>query len=87
MTADQPWDGRFEELLRETAPLIPDGPLDPAADLRDLGLDSLASVRLLVEVEAAYDIVVPDDMLTREMFATPADLWAQISTLLAAVGH
>lgn len=85
MTTGQPWDHRFEELLRETVPLIKDGPLDPDADLRGLGLDSLASVRLLVELEVIYEIVIPDDMLTRDLFATPAGLWAEISTLLTAV--
>ena len=39
---------------------------------------------LLVEIEAAYDIVVPDELLTREMFATPRTLWTFISSLLAS---
>ena len=72
----------FRSLLRQTVPLLPDD-LDPAADLRALGLDSLASVRLLVEIESAFDITVPDELLTRSMFETPAGLWDVVRGLLA----
>lgn len=75
------WDPAFEKLLRQTVPLLPDD-LDPAADLRAFGLDSLASVRLLVEIESTYDITVPDESLTRAMFETPAGLWDVVCGLL-----
>jgi acyl carrier protein len=69
------WDDRFEVLLRKAVPLLTDGPIDPALNLRDAGLDSMASVEFLLNIEAAYGIVIPDESLTQESFASPSTLW------------
>lgn len=48
---------------------------DPAsADLRAAGLSSVAAVRLMLEIEAAFDLAIPDADLTPENFATVASI-------------
>lgn len=74
-TAGPPWEEPFEQLLHEAVPGLPAGPIDPAADLNKAGLDSLASVQLLLELEAAFGLSVPDDDLDWRMFDTPLSLW------------
>ncbi|CAM5506372.1 hypothetical protein SALBM311S_05428 [Streptomyces alboniger] len=76
------WDSRFEELLRSAAPMLPAGSIDPSEDLRNAGLDSMASVELLLQIESTYAIVVPDEALTQQTFATPRDLWAVVAPLV-----
>ena len=52
--------------------------------LRDLGLDSMHAVELLFAVEDEYDVVIADEDLTDETFATPHSLWAVIERARAA---
>jgi acyl carrier protein len=47
-------------------------------DLKDMGLDSLGSINLLLDIEETYDIVIPDEYLTDESFATISSLWELI---------
>jgi len=76
------WDEEFERIVRRHLRLMPtSGALDPDADLRDLGLDSLTSVQLLVMLEDAYQLSVPDELLTNDMFATAKSLWTAIDAL------
>ncbi|MGK5627821.1 phosphopantetheine-binding protein [Streptomyces sp. URMC 123] len=78
------WDEAFEEVLRPLLPLLPEGePLGAELDLRAAGLDSLGTVELLTNLEYAYDVEVPDELLTFEIFASPAALWKVISSLRA----
>ena len=59
------------ELARPAAPGLSEAPGDPqAVDLRDAGLTSIAAVRLMLEIEAAFDIAIPDGELTPENFAS-----------------
>ncbi|MFJ5851002.1 phosphopantetheine-binding protein [Streptomyces sp. NPDC092903] len=76
------WDARFEWLMREMLQLEDAESIMPDLDTAAAGLDSLATVELLVALEGAYDVVVPDEFLTVETFATPAALWGVISNLL-----
>jgi acyl carrier protein len=70
------WSDFFVQTLREHVPLLPAaGELSPAADLYDLGLDSMGSVQLLFALEEALDISIPDDMLTADMFRTVGNIW------------
>ncbi|MEE1748366.1 phosphopantetheine-binding protein [Streptomyces sp. NPDC059118] len=79
-----PWDPAFEDLLHQTLPrLAARGPLAADASLRAAGLDSLAMVELLVQVEQAYGISIPDENLVADTFATPAQLWDVVSALRA----
>lgn len=50
-------------------------------DLKELGLDSLASIELLLEIEEAYDIVFPDELLTEDTFSSGGNLWGIITDL------
>ena len=40
----------------------------------DLGMDSLTFITLLVEIEAAFGITIPDDMLLMENFKNMGDV-------------
>ncbi|MEU7829504.1 acyl carrier protein [Nonomuraea sp. NPDC049129] len=74
------WDQGFESILRRNLPLLSDSnPLEPDARLSNLGLDSLQTVSMLVELESHYELAIPDDALSVEIFATPSDLWAVIA--------
>jgi acyl carrier protein len=77
------WSDQFIHTLRQQIPLLPqEENLTPATDLYDLGLDSMRSVQLLIALEEALDISIPDEMLTADAFRTPGSIW----TLLQAIG-
>ena len=77
------WDQRFEEILRAHLPFIePDEELMPDAELRDLGLDSLAMVDLLAALEKGYDVRFRDDALKAETFRTADALWDVLSGMV-----
>ncbi len=50
-------------------------------DLYKLGLSSIATVNVMLEVEARFDIEIPDEALTRETFRTLAALAALVRQL------
>ncbi|MFJ5736182.1 phosphopantetheine-binding protein [Streptomyces microflavus] len=79
---DDKWTDDFESVLRPCLPLLADGdPLEPEAPLADLGLDSLATVSLLVHLEEVFAVLVPDEELTLKTFATAGSLWSVIDGL------
>lgn len=79
------WDAQFDKLLRQRLPFLPpDEPLDADSSLRDYGLDSLATVELLGELENTYRIRFPEDLLTLDTFATPQVLWQALTTVRTA---
>jgi len=78
-------DPDFEELLRAVLPrLAGSAPLDPALDLKEAGLDSMATIELLVRLEDTYEVEFPEETLTAATFATPAALWGVLSAQRAA---
>ncbi|MFI6919987.1 phosphopantetheine-binding protein [Nonomuraea spiralis] len=78
----QTWDQRFESLLRAALRDLPDDrPLTADLDTRAAGLTSLAAVNLLLNIEAAYGISIPEELLTFESFNTPEALWSLVSRL------
>jgi acyl carrier protein len=82
------WDQTYDQILRASLPLLPVGvPLQPDAKLTDLGLDSLGTVSLLIDLEDAFGIVVPDELLTAESFATADALWSVIALLRSQQGQ
>ncbi|WP_367045398.1 phosphopantetheine-binding protein [Streptomyces sp. Je 1-332] len=71
-----PWDATYEELLGQALPRIAEqGSLTPDVGLKAVGLDSLAMVEVLIQLEGAYGISIPDDDLAPGVFDTPASLW------------
>ncbi|WP_217213924.1 phosphopantetheine-binding protein [Streptomyces sp. AC550_RSS872] len=79
------WDARFESLMRDALRLLdPGDPLLPDLSTADHGLDSLAMVQLMLSIEDAYGISIPDDLVQPQSFATPEKLWAIVCELSGA---
>jgi acyl carrier protein len=79
---EKPWDEQFETLVKETlASVNYTGELTPDVALTDLGLDSFTTVGLLVALEQAFDITIPDEIQIVDMFATARALWATVAAL------
>ncbi|WP_432420553.1 phosphopantetheine-binding protein [Nocardia carnea] len=79
----RPWTDRFEKTIRAYLPLLPvDRDVTPDLNLADQGLDSVGTVSLLLALEDAFTLTVPDHMLTADAFATPGGLWAVIESLI-----
>lgn len=47
-----------------------DSPLGPDDNLGEAGLDSMASIDLLLDLEEAFDVTIDDDLLTENSFST-----------------
>jgi acyl carrier protein len=56
--------------------------LSPDARLSDLGFDSVALVQLMVHLEEAFCISLPDEALSAETFESVGSLWLVVSDLL-----
>lgn len=59
---------------------VPADTLDDQADLYEAGLSSLATVHVMLAIENAFDIEIPDRMLTRQLFRS-------IQSLADAIVH
>lgn len=82
------WPESFIAILRKHLPLLDDGtPLTAETSLSDLGLDSMATVRLLVELEEAHDIEFPDEDLVMANFVTPLAVWSLVARLQGEMHH
>lgn len=79
------WDERFRSCIIDALPRGSAQHLTPTADLTALGLDSMASVQLLVALEETYDMKFPEELLASETFATPDSLWRAVKSLRDAV--
>lgn len=76
------WDGRFETVIRSNLQFLEaDQPLDPKGSLFDLGLDSMGTIQLLLELEETFEVTFPDEVLTAETFATAGSLWKVLGQL------
>jgi acyl carrier protein len=75
---------RLIDMVRSVAPGLSDVEGDPStADLREAGLTSISAVRLMLEIEAAFDIAIPDSDLTPENFATLTSIARLVERLRA----
>ncbi|MFD0399829.1 acyl carrier protein [Kitasatospora sp. NPDC059811] len=74
------WPAEFEEILRRHLPMA-DGPVSADELLADLGLDSLAMVNLVMDLEEGMGISVPDERLVSETFKTAGAVWAAVADL------
>ncbi|MFE9632764.1 phosphopantetheine-binding protein [Streptomyces sp. NPDC006463] len=83
MTTHHCWDDRYETVLAELLPrLAEQRPLSADCGLRAAGLDSMAVVELLVQLEEAYRVAIPDEELGPEAFETVGSLWAVVARQL-----
>lgn len=77
-----PWDDPFERLLRDALPLLPaDAAIRADTCLKDHGMDSMASIDLLLKLEGHYEVAFPDETLTSATFGTPGALWSVLTVL------
>jgi acyl carrier protein len=82
MSGEAAMDASFLAAVSDKAKHLPPGePIDVDTALSSLGVDSMAAVNLLLELEELFDIVMPDDLLTEETFATARTLWAAITSV------
>lgn len=76
------WMNDYEPLLRPYLPLLgSERALSPEDRLSDLGLDSLGTVGLLIEMEDTFAVSIPDEFLTNATFDTAASLRLVIEAL------
>ncbi|MFF3227106.1 phosphopantetheine-binding protein [Nocardia suismassiliense] len=75
----------FVSIIRARLPFLTDEePLLPDANLTDLGLDSLRTVSLLLDLEDALAISLPDSVVgDPETFSTPQRLWQAVDEVRA----
>lgn len=59
-----------------------DAPLPPSENLGKLGLDSMAAINLLFELEQAFGIQIPDSLLTADTFETAESLEKTVRPLV-----
>jgi acyl carrier protein len=59
-------------------------PLPTEKSLRELGLDSLAAVDLLLDLEQTFGVVFPDAELTEETFRTAGNVADAVMRLTRA---
>lgn len=86
MAHETQWDATFLAILVRVLPkLEAEAVVSPDCDLVAFGLDSLTTVELLINLENAFNIELPDGSLSPEIFATPSNLWAEVSRLHSAL--
>lgn len=72
----------IRNILGEVARLdVPLATLPDDADLYAAGLSSLATVHVMLALENAFDIEIPDQMLTRQLFRSVDSLAAAVETI------
>lgn len=81
------WDERFEQILRNNLKgLAAAAPLTADISLPDLGLNSVQTVSLLIELEETYEINLPEEAMVYRTFSTPGSLWQVIAPLVTQHG-
>jgi acyl carrier protein len=75
-------DQQFMTLIQSRLKYIQAGAtLQAEQELKPLGLDSMAAVDLLLDLEDTYNVALSDKYLTNETFATAQSLWLVINQL------
>lgn len=63
----------------------PDGtPYDAQSGLADAGFSSMDMVKVMLGVEAAFDIMIPQDLITPENFKSAETISAMIARIVPA---
>lgn len=74
---------QLQDILRPHLRLLAaDAAVPMDEDLGRLGLDSMGSIDLLMEIEAQLGVQIPDEMMTVDTFATGNHLLAVIEKLV-----
>ena len=74
---------KLQEILRPRLRFLNEGDAVPMdEDLGKLGLDSMASIDLLMDIESQLGVQIPDEMMTVDTFATGNHLLAVIEKLV-----
>ncbi|TDT89597.1 MULTISPECIES: acyl carrier protein [Azorhizobium] len=82
---DQAIENQLREILKVQGKVaVAPAAIGPDDDLYGLGLSSLATVNVMLEIEARFDIAFPDDALTRATFQTLGGLAALVRRQLGA---
>jgi acyl carrier protein len=82
------WPEEFETLLRRHCRLVPENrAIDADALLPALGVDSLEVIELIVSIEDTFELTMPADLLTPEVFLSARSVWRHVSGLLAGSAH
>lgn len=71
-----PWPPSFDALLRSYLKLEEGQEILPEMNPVDYGLDSMATVSLLLDLEETYAVTIPDDRLATLASADVGQLWA-----------
>jgi acyl carrier protein len=78
-------DATLERIVRPFLRFLPAGdPLPPDASLGEAGLDSMASIDLIIQLEDELGISIPDDQLTENSLSTLAEIRKLVTGLQAA---
>ncbi len=73
---------RVMEVLQGIRSLQSNGlPYDETVNLTDAGFTSVEMVKVMLGVEAAFDLMIPQDQISPENFATPLAIAAMIGRL------
>lgn len=72
------------KVLRDIRATQSDGlPYNKDSNLSDAGFTSVEMVKVMLGIEAAFDIMIPQDMITPENFTSGASISRMIETLCA----
>jgi acyl carrier protein len=77
---------RFRRCLIAHLTAPPGGEIDLDTELREVGLDSMSAISLLLDLEKEFGITFPDDTLAPEVFRTGATLLETVQRLAARKG-
>ncbi|OKB64686.1 hypothetical protein BHU62_21345 [Serratia marcescens] len=63
-----------KEVCEQISILVPDITVQPDDKLDESGIDSMTLVRLVLQLESFFDVVIPDALLGAETFKTPRNI-------------
>jgi acyl carrier protein len=71
-------------VIRQCARVIPRTvAITPHLELLELGVDSMTLVEIIAGLEAEFDCTFPDDLVTLDVFRTPASITSAVVGLIS----
>jgi acyl carrier protein len=77
-----PWSRQFEDVLRACMKAPSDTRIEPDTRLRDLGIDSIEIVELIMVLEDEFNVEISDDLLTPATFETAGTIWGLLCAIV-----